>query len=158
MPRAVVRVCAHPGCPELVKSPARYCEQHAPKRKPSKRSGPSPYDAEWRRVRKRFLAAHPYCCDLFGIHAYRGEVALAVDVDHIVPLREGGTNDEENLRGLCRSCHSRRTGRDQSGAHKRKKGPVGGGGSKSLGRLHDERTRPSDFSVYGFGESETEVG
>ena len=154
MPRAVVRVCAHPGCPELVKSPTRYCEQHAPKRNHSKRSGPSPYDAEWRAIRKRYLANHPYCCDLFGIHAYRGEVALAVDVDHIVSLREGGTHDEANLRGFCHSCHSRRTGRDQSGARKRKRG--GEGASESLGRFNEDRNRQSEKNVYGFDESTQE--
>ena len=27
------------------------------------------------------------------------------DVDHIVPLARGGTNDPANLRTLCRACH-----------------------------------------------------
>lgn len=29
-------------------------------------------------------------------------------VDHIVPLSRGGTNDEDNLRLLCRTCNSRK--------------------------------------------------
>ena len=31
-----------------------------------------------------------------------------LEVDHIVPLSRGGTNDAENLRVLCSMCHHRR--------------------------------------------------
>ena len=33
-----------------------------------------------------------------------------LEVDHIVPISEGGTNDLTNLRTLCRGCHARETG------------------------------------------------
>jgi len=33
----------------------------------------------------------------------------AAEVDHILPLRQGGTNDANNLQALCKSCHSRKT-------------------------------------------------
>ena len=26
-------------------------------------------------------------------------------VHHIIPLKDGGTNDDDNLMALCRSCH-----------------------------------------------------
>lgn len=29
----------------------------------------------------------------------------ATEVDHIVPVCLGGTDDRENLRGICRGCH-----------------------------------------------------
>jgi hypothetical protein len=29
------------------------------------------------------------------------------EVHHIIPLSEGGTNDESNLMSLCRSCHEK---------------------------------------------------
>lgn len=32
----------------------------------------------------------------------------ALTLDHIVPLRLGGTNDRENLQALCRPCNSRK--------------------------------------------------
>jgi 5-methylcytosine-specific restriction endonuclease McrA len=57
-------------------------------------------------VRKAVLSRDPICvlCDN----------AISTDVDHIVPLIEGG--DEyamSNLRGLCGPCHWRRhAGRD----------------------------------------------
>lgn len=35
--------------------------------------------------------------------------AEASQIDHIVPLRRGGTHAAENLQALCHSCHSRKT-------------------------------------------------
>ena len=37
----------------------------------------------------------------------------ASQVDHIMPLSRGGTNDRANLQPLCHSCHSRKTAREQ---------------------------------------------
>lgn len=31
------------------------------------------------------------------------------DVDHVVPLYRGGTNDRTNLQALCRNCHGNKT-------------------------------------------------
>ena len=38
------------------------------------------------------------------------------EVDHILPLYQGGTNQVENLQALCRNCHGRKTmlGRNKS--------------------------------------------
>jgi 5-methylcytosine-specific restriction endonuclease McrA len=33
----------------------------------------------------------------------------AADVDHIVPLADGGTDDEDNLQVLCKCCHGLKT-------------------------------------------------
>ncbi len=37
--------------------------------------------------------------------AYRAYMTI----DHIVPLNKGGTNNIENLRGLCRACNGRKS-------------------------------------------------
>lgn len=37
----------------------------------------------------------------------------ARELDHIVPLAQGGTHDDRNLQGLCRSCHQTKTAREQ---------------------------------------------
>ena len=42
--------------------------------------------------------------------AERGTARPAVDVDHILPLADGGEPyDFDNLRSLCHACHSRVT-------------------------------------------------
>lgn len=61
------------------------------------------------------LARQPVCADPFGIHAERGEVVVATEVDHIVPKRLGGRDEIENLQALCKSCHSRKTMMERSG-------------------------------------------
>ncbi len=39
----------------------------------------------------------------------------AEEVDHIIPLARGGTNKWENLQSLCKSCHSKKTIRENRG-------------------------------------------
>lgn len=41
-----------------------------------------------------------------------GRTTLATDVDHIVPRREGGSDEASNLQSLCHSHHSQKTGRE----------------------------------------------
>lgn len=67
------------------------------------RHGRKVYDSgAWKRARLVILARGPLCAAC-GIEA-------ATDVDHIVPLRDGGAPfDAENLQPLCRVCHSEKT-------------------------------------------------
>lgn len=37
------------------------------------------------------------------------KVSAATELDHIVALANGGTNDEDNLQGLCAACHEIKT-------------------------------------------------
>lgn len=64
------------------------------------------YGAEWRRIRAAHLELEPDCvnCGRPGSH-----------VDHILPRRQGGSNDHANLQTLCASCHSRKTASHDGG-------------------------------------------
>ena len=64
----------------------------------------------WRRKRLWFIRRHPLCAHCLS---ERGLRVKAVDVDHIIPLAEGGDDDFDNLQALCKSCHSRKTAREQ---------------------------------------------
>ena len=43
--------------------------------------------------------------------AQKIEAGKAWDIDHILPLALGGTNEPDNLQILCRSCHKTKTAR-----------------------------------------------
>ena len=45
----------------------------------------------------------------------KGGLVSAIEVDHILPLEDGGAMyDEENLQPLCKPHHSRKTARDKA--------------------------------------------
>ena len=76
---------------------------------PRPTSGARGYGGRWQRLARMFLRRHPLCADPFGVHAAERGIVPAECVDHIVPLRRGGSNDESNLQALCTSCHARKT-------------------------------------------------
>ena len=109
MPRKSKRPCRYKGCPKLVDSESGYCEEHEKQmsrhydkfvRSPEHNKR---YGYQWRKLRTRFLNSHPLCerCLLAGRYI------AAIDVHHIKPLADGGTNDWTNLIALCKSCHAK---------------------------------------------------
>lgn len=94
-----LKPCPEPGCPNLIRTGLHHsarCPDHMTK---------SPYDAAWRRRRKEKLARDPWCqgCGVFP----------ADEVDHIVPVRAGGSKLAwSNLRSLCLDCHRKVTPRE----------------------------------------------
>jgi 5-methylcytosine-specific restriction protein A len=77
---------------------------------------PAPSQAEGYRIRgrkgqvlrSRFLSTNPLCVACLA----RGDVTVAAEVDHIVPLSKGGPDAEHNKQGLCRECHRAKTRAD----------------------------------------------
>lgn len=108
MPTRARHGCKYPGCPNLVDGGGAYCSQHRGEGDRERGSAASRgYGATWKRYRKMYLARHPLCTDPYERHV--GRVVLATDVDHIVPLRAGGGNQESNLQSLCHECHTYKT-------------------------------------------------
>jgi 5-methylcytosine-specific restriction protein A len=104
MPRAA-RICPIVGCPELVYGKDRYCPDHLKERRQVVDSNRLPaaqrgYDAEWQQIRDAYLKAHPWC-------VFCGRKAN--EVDHVIPIVDGGTNDWDNLRSMCKHDHSQHT-------------------------------------------------
>jgi len=62
--------------------------------------------SEYQRIDRRIFACAFACCE-------GGDHVLAIEGDHITPLSAGGDNSFENLQALCKSCHSRKTGKEQ---------------------------------------------
>ena len=107
MPMRARRQCTFPGCTELATYRGR-CKSHMDTR-------PSPaargYDARWRFIRAAFIKAHPWC----EHPEHAGQFVRGEEVDHVVPLANGGTNAASNLQTLCKSHHSQKTFRQNFG-------------------------------------------
>lgn len=59
----------------------------------------------WKRLRRRVFDRDNWACTKCGRHGQKLECA------HIVALADGGTNEADNLRSLCRACHLEETRR-----------------------------------------------
>jgi 5-methylcytosine-specific restriction protein A len=82
--------------PRLAVAPTQRIRSHQVERMSSR---------PWSRLRAHVLSSHPLCA-----HCRReGRVSAATDVDHIVPLWRGGSNDLANLQPLCGPCHAVKT-------------------------------------------------
>jgi 5-methylcytosine-specific restriction protein A len=70
----------------------------------------------WQNIRKKVLSDNPLCvhCQL------EGKVTLAQEVDHKKPLHQGGTDDLQNLQGLCKEHHSIKSALEQGYKLKKK--------------------------------------
>lgn len=69
------------------------------------------YDRDWERCREAFLTSEPLCADCLE----RGMVTPANEVHHVAKVKDRPDLrlDRENLRALCKTCHSRRTARGE---------------------------------------------
>lgn len=64
----------------------------------------------WRRIVERIKLRDLYTCQACKAVTTEGEV------DHIIPLAKGGTDDDNNLQYLCATpCHRDKTIREQGG-------------------------------------------
>lgn len=71
--------------------------------------------AAWRRVRLVILQRDSGIC-----HVCRQPGAN--EVDHIIPVAEGGTDEATNLAAIHRVCHRKKTGAEATRARARKPG------------------------------------
>ncbi len=94
-----MRHCAQQGCSVIVEQGR--CAQHKrPEWKPSYDNSPRVRGATLQRKRAALFAREPLC----RLCAASGRVTPAVIRDHIVPLAEGGTDDDSNIQPICKDC------------------------------------------------------
>lgn len=120
MPSKLARPCSVMGCPNRAAPGSSRCAEHAEEyKRASERERPSAaargYGHRWRAIRARYLKLHPRC-EVCG--------ELASELDHIIPIRAGGTNHWDNLQALCKSCHSKKTNRYDGGGWRDKGGQI----------------------------------
>lgn len=107
MPNASPRPCRSPGCGYLTTG-TTYCPLHTKAvDKSYVRTGRPIYRTKtWKATRQKVLRENPWC-------VVPGCQNMATDVDHITPLRDGGSPyGVDNLQPLCRKHHSEKTMRE----------------------------------------------
>ncbi|MPQ84498.1 HNH endonuclease [Pseudomonas sp. MAFF 730085] len=65
----------------------------------------------WRRKRESILIRDNYTCRVCGL------TTKDLEVDHIINVAQGGTDDDGNLQAICIPCHKAKTARESS-AHR----------------------------------------
>lgn len=87
------------------------------------------------RMRKRVMQDQPLCVNC----EERGLVAAGEELDHILPIFKGGSNDSSNLQMLCGECHRKKTAADLGVRYRHQTGvdgwptaATGEGGAKRL--------------------------
>lgn len=102
MPIAAPKPCGHPGCGVLVRDGTSRCSKH-----PAQAWAKSPTATKritgrrLQALRAALFSRNPLCAEC----QHKGLVTIATQRDHIKPLAEGGTEDEDNEQGLCDACH-----------------------------------------------------
>jgi len=112
MPYSPPKPCRHAGCPNL--SRERWCPLHTPQEKSGNRESAHKrgYGKKWQTLRRQFLLTHPLCVEC----QRAGRLTPAEVVDHIVPHRGDPVKmwSEANWQSLCKPCHDRKTGAQDS--------------------------------------------
>lgn len=96
-----------PRCPRMMPCSEHGARQYDAWRGSSTSRG---YDAAWRRVRVAYLAENPLCADCFP-----HRLTPATEVHHVAKVadRPDLRLDFDNLKALCKACHSARTAKGE---------------------------------------------
>jgi len=73
------------------------------------------YGYDWTKRRLVVLRRDKYLCQPC---LRQGRPTPATEVDHILAKARDGTDDYENLEGICRACHVAKTAAEKSGKRK----------------------------------------
>lgn len=133
MPR-FLKVCNRAGCPNTTRNRFGYCDVCAAARKErtaqTDTASQNWYSLKiWADTKAAFRMTFPekaLICD--GVNPIDGEPCrkIATEIDHVIPFRGswflflGGINFE-NLNGLCRECHGRKTAGEDNGWNNKQK-------------------------------------
>ena len=110
MPWALAGQCGVAGCPNRSIPRVGLCKDHQRERwredTKSRKDELRFYSTtQWKRLRHWYLIHYPLCTGCGG---------LAEMVDHIIPIRQGGSElDVANLQSLCNHCHAVKRAREQ---------------------------------------------
>ncbi len=114
MPFRALTICRRVGCGRRI-SNSTHCTEHADDRCGWLKTGMQTarergYGWKWQKLRVRVLERDFGLCQICSSSGFS---TIATEVDHIIAKANGGTDEEDNLQAICRSCHVKKTTRDR---------------------------------------------
>ncbi|NLC02720.1 MAG: HNH endonuclease [Tissierellia bacterium] len=110
MPSKPLKPCKHPLCPNLTEG--YYCDEHKDMEyKPKQSKYKKLYSStRWQQLRQYRLNTQPLCVECLKHNRY----TPATVVDHMKPHKgnEKLFYDLKNLQSMCKSCHDRKTAKE----------------------------------------------
>lgn len=104
MPMAPLKPCPAPRCPNLVRSGR--CPDHQVDTSLGWRGDTQRIRGRrLQRLRRELFEREPLCRPCRNA----GRTVLATIRDHIIPLAEGGTDDDTNIQPVCQDCSDVKT-------------------------------------------------
>jgi 5-methylcytosine-specific restriction protein A len=73
------------------------------------------YGTAWDKLRRHIMQRDKHLCQPCKRASM---ITPAQQVDHIIPKAKGGTDDEDNLQAICKTCHEGKTIQDSGGRPK----------------------------------------
>jgi 5-methylcytosine-specific restriction endonuclease McrA len=106
MTTRMIPTCSAAGCMATASRTTGRCPAHPkPARTPRPGTG-----RRWLATRGRVLRRDNWTCQHCG---HRDVTGASLEVDHVLPVARGGSDELDNLRTLCRPCHRERTAADR---------------------------------------------
>lgn len=103
MPIAPTGPCGTPGCPEVRPCPTHKIKPWAGSKERRRQLGANLTERQEQIRRRRVLRRHGHICHVC-------QEGMADEVDHVVPLAEGGADHDSNMRPIHSvPCHKRKT-------------------------------------------------
>lgn len=120
MPRRSLKPCRKPGCPERTRNANGFCDEHGSDRYQHRATRTERgYGTRWERTRERILRRDDYLCQpckrrgrLTPLVVGHRSHPRAAQVDHKIPKHLGGSDDDDNLEAICRTCHDAKSARE----------------------------------------------
>jgi 5-methylcytosine-specific restriction protein A len=65
-------------------------------------------------LRRQVFAEQPVCAICATTRPWHLQ-DMSADLDHVVPVSQGGTDERDNVRGVCRQHHAEKSARERWG-------------------------------------------
>lgn len=118
MPQRPNRICRLKGCGSLTRNANGYCDDHAwEARAWATRQGSGRGGRPWRRLRDQVMQRDNYLCQCEECKRL-ARIRPAHEVDHVIPLAQGGIDSPTNLVAINHECHRAKTQREAAAAYR----------------------------------------